>query len=109
MGARLFLCGDVMTGRGIDQVLPHPCEPRLSRALGALGASTTSSWRSAHGPDRPRPSMPAYVWGDALDELRAQRPDARIVNLETAVTASDDALAGQGHPLPHAPGQRRAA
>jgi len=20
----LFLCGDVMTGRGIDQVLPHP-------------------------------------------------------------------------------------
>ena len=20
----LFLCGDVMTGRGVDQVLPHP-------------------------------------------------------------------------------------
>ncbi len=20
----LFLCGDVMTGRGIDQILPHP-------------------------------------------------------------------------------------
>ncbi|MGE0082545.1 MAG: poly-gamma-glutamate biosynthesis protein, partial [Thiohalomonadaceae bacterium] len=31
-GAReltLFLCGDVMTGRGIDQVLPHPVEPTL--------------------------------------------------------------------------------
>ena len=26
---RLFLCGDVMTGRGIDQVLPHPNDPRL--------------------------------------------------------------------------------
>lgn len=26
---RLFLCGDVMTGRGIDQVLAHPSEPRL--------------------------------------------------------------------------------
>jgi poly-gamma-glutamate synthesis protein (capsule biosynthesis protein) len=25
----LFLCGDVMTGRGIDQVLPHPGSPRL--------------------------------------------------------------------------------
>ena len=25
----LFLSGDVMTGRGIDQVLPHPCLPRL--------------------------------------------------------------------------------
>jgi hypothetical protein len=38
---RLFLCGDVMTGRGIDQVLAHrsgyrtppaiPAEPRISR------------------------------------------------------------------------------
>ena len=25
----LFLCGDVMTGRGIDQVLPHPADPSL--------------------------------------------------------------------------------
>ena len=25
----LFLCGDVMTGRGIDQVLPHPSDPRI--------------------------------------------------------------------------------
>ncbi len=26
---RLLLCGDVMTGRGVDQVLPHPGDPRL--------------------------------------------------------------------------------
>jgi poly-gamma-glutamate capsule biosynthesis protein CapA/YwtB (metallophosphatase superfamily) len=26
---RLFLCGDVMTGRGIDQILPVPGDPRL--------------------------------------------------------------------------------
>ena len=26
---RLFLCGDVTTGRGIDQVLPHPNDPTL--------------------------------------------------------------------------------
>ena len=25
----MFLCGDVMTGRGIDQVLPHPVSPTL--------------------------------------------------------------------------------
>ena len=30
--ARLFLCGDVMTGRGIDQILPHPCDPLLHEA-----------------------------------------------------------------------------
>ena len=26
---RLFLCGDVMTGRGIDQALPHSVDPVL--------------------------------------------------------------------------------
>ena len=25
----IFLSGDVMTGRGIDQVLPHPGDPRI--------------------------------------------------------------------------------
>ncbi len=30
----LFACGDVMLARGIDQILPHPCDPRLhERAL----------------------------------------------------------------------------
>ena len=27
--ATLFLCGDVMTGRSIDQILPHPVDPQL--------------------------------------------------------------------------------
>ena len=31
--ATLFLAGDVMTGRGIDQVLPHPADPRLYEAF----------------------------------------------------------------------------
>lgn len=26
---RLFLCGDVMIGRGVDQILPSPCPPKL--------------------------------------------------------------------------------
>ena len=25
----LFACGDVMPGRGIDQILPHPGDPEL--------------------------------------------------------------------------------
>jgi poly-gamma-glutamate capsule biosynthesis protein CapA/YwtB (metallophosphatase superfamily) len=25
----VFLCGDVMTGRGIDQILPHPSDPAI--------------------------------------------------------------------------------
>ena len=29
----LFLCGDVMTGRGIDQVLPHPATLSCTRSI----------------------------------------------------------------------------
>src|SRR5215470_3159237 len=29
MPVTIFLCGDVMTGRGIDQILPHPVDPIL--------------------------------------------------------------------------------
>lgn len=25
----IFLCGDVMSGRGIDQILTHPSEPQI--------------------------------------------------------------------------------
>jgi poly-gamma-glutamate synthesis protein (capsule biosynthesis protein) len=28
-GVKLFLCGDVMTGRGVDQILRYPGDPRL--------------------------------------------------------------------------------
>jgi len=38
----------------------------------------------------PRPVTPSYVWGAALDELNRARPDARIINLETAITRSED-------------------
>jgi poly-gamma-glutamate synthesis protein (capsule biosynthesis protein) len=32
----------------------------------------------------------SYIWGDALAELECQRPNARIINLETAITRSDE-------------------
>jgi poly-gamma-glutamate synthesis protein (capsule biosynthesis protein) len=38
----------------------------------------------------PRRASPEYIWGDALAELERARPDARIVNLETAVTLSNE-------------------
>jgi len=86
----LFLCGDVMTGRGIDQILPNPSEPWLlepcmNSALGYVQAA-----EAVTGP-LPRHVSFDYVWGDALNELERVRPAARIVNLETAVTASPDA------------------
>lgn len=90
----LFLCGDVMTGRGIDQVLPHPGEPHLLEpfmrsALGYVELAERASDPIA------RPVDFAYVWGDALAALERVRPNARIVNLETAVTAAGDAWPGK--------------
>ena len=81
----LFLCGDVMTGRGIDQLLPRPCEPTLYEPHIASANEYVALAESANGP-LPRPADFGYPWGDALAELEDRRPDLRIINLETSVT-----------------------
>lgn len=83
----LFLCGDVMTGRGIDQILAHPSEPAIHEVCMRSATDYVRIAEEKSGPI-PRPADPAYVWGDALEEFERVRPDARIVNLETAVTRS---------------------
>jgi poly-gamma-glutamate capsule biosynthesis protein CapA/YwtB (metallophosphatase superfamily) len=86
---RLFLCGDVMTGRGVDQVLAHPCDPTLHEDYVASAKDYVSLAEQANGPI-PRHAKPAYVWGAALDEFERMQPDVRIINLETSVTLSED-------------------
>lgn len=87
----LFLCGDVMTGRGLDQVLPHPSDPRLHESVMASALGYVRLAERAHGPI-PRPVSFDYIWGDALDVWRQVAPDVRIVNLETSVTTSGEWL-----------------
>jgi poly-gamma-glutamate synthesis protein (capsule biosynthesis protein) len=84
----LFLCGDVMTGRGVDQVLPHPGDPTLHEPSAASALDYVELAESRTAPI-PRPVDTAYVWGDALAESARVAPDVRVVNLETAVTTSD--------------------
>jgi poly-gamma-glutamate synthesis protein (capsule biosynthesis protein) len=91
----LFLCGDVMTGRGIDQILPHPSEPRLYEPYMRSARGYVELAEQATGPIK-RPVDFPYVWGDALAELDRVQPAARIINLETAVTAAEDAWPGKG-------------
>lgn len=86
---RFFLCGDVMTGRGIDQVLPHPCNPALHESYVQSAGDYVRLAEDVNGPI-PRPADSSYIWGAALDELNRARPDARIVNLETSITRSED-------------------
>ncbi|WP_244435004.1 CapA family protein [Methylocystis sp. SC2] len=87
---RLFLCGDVMIGRGVDQILPSPCPPKLYEEYVSSAEEYVRLAEAASGPI-PRRIGSSYIWGDALAELRAQNPDARIVNLETSVTRSEAA------------------
>jgi poly-gamma-glutamate synthesis protein (capsule biosynthesis protein) len=86
---RLFLCGDVMIGRGIDQVLAHPCDPVLYESTVRSAIGYVRLAEEANGPI-PRPADPSYIWGAALHQWDVEKPDARIVNLETSVTRSGD-------------------
>lgn len=89
MSDTLWLClvGDVMVGRGIDQVLPHPSDPHLQEAYVVSARQYVELAERANGPI-PEPANFSYVWGDALPDLRSPGLHARIVNLETSITRS---------------------
>jgi poly-gamma-glutamate synthesis protein (capsule biosynthesis protein) len=86
----LFVAGDVMTGRGIDQALPHPSPPRIHESFMTTALGYLELAERASG-GIPRPASFSYIWGDALAELEARSPDLRIVNLETSITRSEAA------------------
>jgi poly-gamma-glutamate capsule biosynthesis protein CapA/YwtB (metallophosphatase superfamily) len=83
----VFACGDVMPGRGVDQVLPHPGDQELREAYARDARAYVDLAERAHGPI-PRPVSFGWPWGDALDILDDVAPDVRVINLETAITGS---------------------
>ena len=83
---KLFLCGDVMAGRGIDQILPYKSDPQIHEPYLRDARDYIELAERLNGPI-PRTVPFDYVWGDALAELARRRPDARIINLETAITS----------------------
>jgi poly-gamma-glutamate synthesis protein (capsule biosynthesis protein) len=85
----LCLVGDVMLGRGVDQILPHPGDPRLHEEYCASAEEYVALAERASG-ETPRQVPFSYVWGDALAELQGIDPRALIINLETSVTTSRD-------------------
>jgi poly-gamma-glutamate synthesis protein (capsule biosynthesis protein) len=90
----IFMCGDVMTGRGIDQILPHPGDPVIHEPYMRSAKGYVEIAEEANGPIR-RPAGFSYIWGDALKELERVAPDLRMINLETSVTKSDDYWKGK--------------
>lgn len=95
MGIRLFLSGDVMTGRGIDQILPHPCDPELYERHISTAREYVRLAEEEHGPIE-KPVSYGYVWGEALSILSKQDPDLRLINLETSITRHSEPREGKG-------------
>ncbi|MFA7535676.1 MAG: CapA family protein [Desulfuromonadales bacterium] len=90
----LFLCGDVMPGRGIDQILPQSAPPELFEPRVRDARRYVELTERLRGPI-PRRVDFAYVWGDALAELKQRQPALRIVNLETSLTAGGEHWPGK--------------
>ena len=85
----LFLAGDVMTGRGIDQILTRPSAPELHEPYVTDAREYVRLAEQMSGPV-PRGVGSDYIWGDALAEWERMAPAARLVNLETSITRSDE-------------------
>lgn len=77
-----------MTGRGIDQVLPTPSDPRLREPWVRDAREYVALAEAVNGPIR-RPVSFSYVWGAASKIIDDRQPHARIVNLETSITRSN--------------------
>jgi Bacterial capsule synthesis protein PGA_cap len=90
----LFACGDVMPGRGLDQVLPHPGNPELHEQYASDALAYVRLAERANGAI-PRPVSFPWPWGDALPVLDSFRPDVRLINLETSGTRSTDFAPGK--------------
>jgi poly-gamma-glutamate synthesis protein (capsule biosynthesis protein) len=84
---RLLLAGDVMLGRGIDQVMASPVSPELFEPVVRDARAYVRLAEEANGPI-PAPVPAGWVWGEALAAMERLAPDLRLVNLETAVTAA---------------------
>lgn len=85
----LFLCGDVMLGRGIDQALPHSVDPKIYEPAVTDARDYLRLAQRMNGPFA-RPLSYGTVWGDAKQIWRSMKPDFKLVNLETAVTGNDE-------------------
>ena len=93
-GVHLVLAGDVMTGRGVDQVLAHPVSPELHEDY-VHDARTYVELAERVNGVVDRPVGPAWPWGDTLAAMDRFAPAVRVLNLETSVTTSDDWARGK--------------
>ncbi|NEW41065.1 CapA family protein [Nocardia cyriacigeorgica] len=86
MAVTVLLGGDVMLGRGVDQILPHPGRPELREPWVRDARHYVEAAERANG-RIPHPVDFAWPWGEVPGILDDLAPDVRLLNLETAITA----------------------
>ena len=96
MRMRVALCGDVMLGRGIDQIQRSHVDPELRERFVTDARDYVALAERRGGTDIPRGVDPAYVWGEAKERLARFAPQATVVNLENAFTGTDGFAPGKG-------------
>ncbi|HEY5148321.1 MAG TPA: CapA family protein [Mycobacterium sp.] len=85
----VLLGGDVMLGRGVDQILAHPGNPALREPYVDDARRYVGLAEKANGPI-PRPVDWRWPWGDSLAILEDLAPEVRLINLETTITADGE-------------------
>ncbi len=83
---KVLLGGDVMLGRGVDQILPHPGEPELREPYMRDAREYVRLAERANGPIA-RPVDSEWPWGEVLEVLDEVAVDVRVINLENTITA----------------------
>ncbi len=92
---KVMLCGDVMCGRGIDQILPYQSSTLLYEPWIRDAREYIRIAEEANGPI-PRKVNFNYVWGDSFEEMARLSPHLRIINLETSITVSNSYWPSKG-------------
>ena len=76
---KLLLAGDLMVGRGIDQILHHPSHPGLQEPFRRDARDYVELAEQRNGPISRRVG-PDHIWGDALVQMEHAQPEVRIAN-----------------------------
>jgi len=83
---KVLMGGDVMLGRGVDQILSHPGEPELREPYVRDAREYVRLAERVNGLIA-RPVDWQWPWGEVLEILNEAAVDVRLINLETTITA----------------------
>lgn len=81
----VLMGGDVMLGRGVDQILPRPGDPELRESYVRDARRYVELAERFNGPI-PHPVEWTWPWGELAALLDDIDPDVRLINLETTIT-----------------------